>query len=60
MKQLQTKFIMVFATCYSNGERKSIDFEKAKDVSMPLQIHSGKYQTLIIESRQGNQQKIDN
>ena len=51
---------MVFATCYSNGERKSIDFEKAKDVSMPLQIHSGKYQTIIIECRQGNQQKIDN
>ena len=60
MKQLQTKFIMVAPhTIQKVKENLSIS-KKANVASVPLQIHSGKNQTLVIECRRGNQPKIDN
>ena len=48
------------ATRYSNGERKLIDFKKGERCICATSYPFWRESTLVMECRQGNQQKIDN
>ena len=59
MEKLQTKFTTVVPHVMQMGKEHSSTLKREKEAFVLHRIHSGENQTLFIECRQENLQKLD-